>query len=365
MCGWRCAPAFVLVCPRCGEALEPELNLAHAQVRDEQDPGLAYFDFLPLDSPTFLDPGGMWRTPCRPAPELGAAIGAPGLWLKDESVHPTGTTKDRMAAAVIAVFRQFGITEFVAASTGNSSTALARAVQRDGSMRAHFFCGAEFRRFHDFEPDDRVTLTVVEANYAAASAAAKAFAGANGFRWEGGYFNWARREGLKIAYLEAFDALEHQPDVVVQAISSGMGMAAAHKGVREFQQVGRMTRMPRFLMVQQDTCAPMARAWAEGRAELTDADVVEQPTGLATAILLGDARATYPYMATIAKDSGGSIVAVSQRDLVSARQLLADLEKIDVCYSAAATVAAVRAEAQAGRIDPGETVLVNLTGRHG
>lgn len=362
-CGWRCSPAFVLTCPRCAEALEPELNLAEATVRDAEDPGKAYFDFLPIESEGFLDADGMRRTPCRPAPALGAAIGVPSLWVKDESVHPTGTTKDRMAAAVIAVFRQFGITEFVGSSTGNSSTALARAARRDEGMRAHFFCGADFVDFHGFTTDDRITLTAVDGNYAASNKAARQFAIDKGLCWEGGYFNWARREGLKIAYLEAFDAMDREPDVVVQAISSGMGIAAAHKGVREFRQIGRMSRMPRFLMVQQDTCSPMADAWAEGRTELTDADVLDRPTGLATAILLGDGRASYPYMAAIAKESSGDIVAVSQRELVEARALLADLEGLDVCYAAAATIAAVRAQASAGRIDASETVLVNLTGR--
>lgn len=362
-CGRTCPPAFLLACPQCRGPIEPELNLAHAEVRDDRSPGLAYLDFLPIDSERYLDVDGMQRTPCRAAPALGTAIGVPGLWLKDESVHPTGTTKDRMAVAVIAVFRQFGITEFVASSTGNSSTALARAVKRDRSMRAHFFCGTDFAGFQNFQPDDQVTLTVVAGNYAEASVAARGFARDNGLCWEGGYFNWARRDGLKIAYLEAFDAMDREPDVVVQAISSGMGMAAARKGIGEYLRLGRLTRMPRLLMVQQDTCSPMAQAWTEGRAELTDADVIARPTGLATAILLGDGRDTYPYMRAIAKETSGSIVAVSQQELISARRLLIEMENVDVCYSAAAAIAAVRAEAKAGRIAPTETVLVNLTGR--
>jgi threonine synthase len=364
MCGWNHAPDFVLVCPECGGALEANLRLAGAKVREHPDPARAYMDFLPLDSDRWLDDNAMMHTPCRVAPTLGTAIGVPRLWVKDESVHPTGTTKDRMAAVVVAVFRQYGIREFVASSTGNSSTALARVVQQDGSMRAHFFCGADFVPYHNFDVTDRVSLTVVEGSYAAASQAAQAYAREQGLRWEGGYFNWARREGLKIAYLEAIDEMGTTPDVVVQAVSSGQGIAAADKAIREFLLVGRVDRTPRFLMVQQDTCAPMARAWAEGRAELTDADSLEHPAGLATAILLGDGRASYPYMAAIASRSAGSIIAVSQNELITAKQLLADTEGLDVCYSSAATIAGVRIEAAAGRIDPEETVLVNLTGRH-
>ncbi|MDJ0105747.1 pyridoxal-phosphate dependent enzyme [Rhodococcus erythropolis] len=310
-----------------------------------------------------MDAGVSLSTPCRPAPHVGAAIGVPQLWVKDESRQPTGTTKDRLASVVLAMFRQFGIKEWVASSTGNSATALARAVQRDQSMRAHFFCGREFATEHDLVPDEQLSLTIVDGDYASASRAAQRYAAQHGLIWEGGFFNWARREGLKLAYLEAFDAMDVQPDVVVQAVSSGMGIMAAHKGAREYVETGRLEVIPRFIMVQQDTCDPMAKAWRDGRTELTAADVVTNPRGLARAILLGDCRASYGYLHEIAVETDGAIISVTQRELLEARELLLELEQLDVCYSAAATIAAVRAQASAGKITPDQVTLVNLTGR--
>ncbi|GAA1329753.1 threonine synthase [Saccharothrix algeriensis] len=365
-CDWRTGPRFLLRCPSCSGALEPVLDLTGAAPREHHRPELAYLDFLPVDAADLPDAALSVATPCRPAPRLGEAIGVPGLWVKDESRQPTGTTKDRFAAVVLAVFRRFGITEWVASSTGNSSTALARAVSGDATMRAHFFCGADFLGDQRFSPGERVSLTCVDGCYATASAVAVRFAGDRGLTWEGGFFNWARREGLKLTYLEAYDAMRAAgtaPGVVVQAISSGMGVVAAHKGTEEYLALGRLPARPRFLMAQQDTCAPMARAWAEGRAELTDADVVADPRGLARAILLGDGRATYPYLHGIARAGGGAIVAVPQDELVTAKAMLAELEGLDVCHSSAATVAALRAEAAAGRLDPDEVALAVLTGR--
>ncbi|MFJ1618472.1 pyridoxal-phosphate dependent enzyme [Streptomyces sp. NPDC088251] len=362
-CDWRSEPAFRLRCPRCSGAIEAVLNLRNASPYTSDKPEFTYFDFLPVESRDFLDPDVSVRTPCRPAPALGEEIGLPHLWVKDESQQPTGTTKDRLASVVLAVFRQFGIKEWVASSTGNSSTSLARAVQRDGEMRAHLFCGQDFTDDHDIKTDGQVTLNVVAGSYAAASSAAQRFAAEHELTWEGGFFNWARREGLKLSYLEAFDSMPIQPDVIVQAISSGMGIMAAYKGAQEYRSLGRLRSIPRVLMVQQDTCAPMARAWEEGRSELDDGDIVERPSGLARAILLGDGRATYPYMRDIATATGGGIVSVDQRELESARAMLHRLEGLSVCHSSAATIAALRKEAAYARISPDQTVLANLTGR--
>ncbi|MFD3504970.1 pyridoxal-phosphate dependent enzyme [Streptomyces sp. NPDC058678] len=363
LCGAEFAPDVMYRCPGCSGALEPRYELGSVDFCRHPDPEQVYFDLLPLTSREFLGHGVTVRTPCRPAPRLGIAIGVPGLWIKDESLQPTRTTKDRLASVVTAVLRQFGVREFVGSSTGNSSTALARAVRMDPSMRAHFFCGEKFIANHDIPADPRTTLTAVPGSYVAASAEARRFAAERGLHFDAGFFNWARREGLKLAYLEGLDAMDRTPDVVVQAVSSGMGVLAAHKGVREYLGLGRLERMPRFLMAQEGSCAPAARAWREGRAELGAGDRIEDPRGLATAILLGDGSPYYPYLHTIAATTGGSIVCAAREDLVVARHLLHALEGIDVCHAAAAAVAAVRDQARAGWIRPDETVLVNLTGR--
>ncbi|WP_406728664.1 pyridoxal-phosphate dependent enzyme [Streptomyces sp. GD-15H] len=243
-CGHRCEAQFLLRCPVCAGALDARPELAGATVRPADEPELRYLDFLPVASPAFLDPGISVATPCRPAPRLGAAIGVPNLWVKDESRQPTGTVKDRLAAVALAVFRQFGIKEWVASSTGNSATALARAAARDTGMRAHFFCGADFVVDHDLPASGNIELTVLDTGYAETNRAAQDFATQRGLTWEGGFFNWARREGLKLGYLESFDAMPVPPDTVVQAVSSGMGMLAAHKGATEYLTLGRLPAVP-------------------------------------------------------------------------------------------------------------------------
>lgn len=362
-CARTSDPAPVFRCAECGGALEADINLEGARVRNSPVPEVRYLDFLPLLSTEHVADGASVATPCRRAPGLSAALGLNNVWIKDESEQPTGSTKDRLAALVIAVFRSFGITEFVGASTGNTALSLARAVESDGTMRAHFFCSDSTPGVHALEGWTRTELHLVEGSYDDAISAANSYAETNGIFKEGGFFNWARREGLKLAYLEAFDDMDEAPDVVVQAISSGMGMMAARKAADEYNAIGRMDKVPAFLMVQQETCAPMVSGWLRNARVLEEGDIVHEPRGLASAILLGDPRASYPYMQDIAQRSGGSIVAVSQDELRDARRLLGESEGLDVCYSSAATLAAVRREARSGRLLKDQVVLLNLTGR--
>jgi threonine synthase len=361
-CGGPAQWAFLQRCGSCGGALEPGYDLTAASIGEDTDPCARYFDLLPIASRDSLLSGACVRTPCRKAVSLGRHIGLPGLWLKAEYLQPTGSTKDRMAAVVVPVFREFGVSDFVASSTGNSSTALARAVGLSHGIRAHLFCARRFVSRHAHLGHPGVELHVVDGDFVAAEARAKAFAADAGHVWEGGFFNWARREGLKLAYLEAFDQMPVQPDVVVQAISSGMGMVGAQKGIEEYRALGRLTGQPRMLMVQQATCAPMAQGWRDGKRTLGPEDVVVNPSGLAAAILRGDAAATYPYVFDIAARSRGDVVAVSAAELVAARDMLRQHEGIDVCYASAACLAAVLQQLRGGRIQRGENVLVNLTG---
>jgi len=363
-CGWTAAPRLIYRCPSCNGALDAVLDLRGACIRESERPEAAYFDFLPIISTESIPVDGSRATTCRRADRLGTAIGLTNLWVKDESEQPSGSTKDRLATIMLAVLREFGVDEFVSASTGNTAIALARAVARDGDMRAHFYFGSEAFGGYLITGQPGCTLTTIDGSYVDAIAAAHDVSVTSGIMSDGGFFNWARREGLKVAYLEAFDSMPIAPDVVVQAISSGMGIVAANKGAAEYVALGRLAHVPRFLMVQQDSCSPMARCWRLGRQQLTDDDVVARPRGLATAILLGDARASYPYLRDLARSTDGAIVDVTQGELVEARSMLHEIESLDVCYSSAATIAAVRGAVAAGQIGSDDVVLVNLTGRY-
>jgi threonine synthase len=351
-----------LRCSGCDGALDTAPRTGQPQLQ-HADPTFRYASFLPVTDASFLLPDVCRETPCRPARGLAEVTGLTGLWLKDETGQPTGTTKDRMAAVVLSSFREFGVKEFAVCSTGNSSTALARAAAFGCGFRVHLFTGREWLSRHAYYEQEHVTLHVLDADFVNASAAARKFARDTGVHWEGGFFNWARRDGLKIAYLEAFDQMQVTPDVVIQAVSSGMGMVGAWKGVQEYLRAGRISHQPRMVMVQQASCAPMVSGWRKGRAALAADDLIARPQGIAKAILRGDAAATYPYVRRVALESGGTMCAVDADELRVARRLLARCEDVDVCYAGAAPLAAALRLHREGWLRADECVLLNLSGR--
>ncbi len=188
------------------------------------------------------------------------------------------------------------------------------------------------------------------------------FATRRGVVSERGFFNPARRAGLKTAYLEAAEAVEGPVDWHVQAVSSAMGVYGTYRGAKELLAMGRTSSLPRLLCVQQETCCPMVRAFEAGSPVIRPQDVVERPSGIASAIMRGDPRRAYPYVHRIVTESGGTFASVSEREIREARGMVEDLEGISPCFDAAAAVAGLARLARTGVVAPDSTVVVNLTG---
>src|SRR5262245_17989428 len=84
-------------------------------------------------------------TPCVHAKALGASLNMPALYLKNETALPTCSTKARMAVVSLAYLHECGVRAFCASSTGNSSTAYARAIGGYPECRMFLFTAEAFR----------------------------------------------------------------------------------------------------------------------------------------------------------------------------------------------------------------------------
>ncbi|MBK6316740.1 MAG: pyridoxal-phosphate dependent enzyme [Blastocatellia bacterium] len=363
-CGATFPHAFTTFCDRCGAMIDVEYDLDRVVLHDSEDALVRYFDLLPLESDGHLVSYGGGPTPCRHAERLGGELGLPWLFIKDETVLPTGSTKDRMAAVVLSFLRECGIAEFCTSSTGNSSTALANLIGQCSGTRMYLFSGDEFQHRVNFGESEQVVHFVMRgATFVEAFEYAAEFARQRGIVSERGFFNPARREGLKLAFLEAVEQVPRPIDWYVQAVSSAMGVYGTYKGARELVALRRIARPPRLLCVQQETCSPMARAFEDGSEAILPHHIVPRPHGIASAILRGNPSRVYPIVRRIVIESEGGFATVSETEIREARRMAEELEGLSLCFSSAAALAGMAKLARRGGIAANQTVLVNLTGR--
>src|SRR5256886_15862678 len=124
-----------------------------------------------------------------------------------------------------------------------------------------------------------------DASFVDAATYAGSYARQHGLVSESGFFNPGRREGLKLAFLEAAEQVPRPIDWYVQAVSSAMGVYGVYKGAKELHALELGERPPRLLCVQQETCAPMVAAWEDGSDRIRPEHIVERPAGIAKPIL--------------------------------------------------------------------------------
>jgi threonine synthase len=363
LCRERLPGRFATLC-RCGGMLDTAYDLRKVQLHDSPNPFVRFADLLPVRDPT-LFPVDASYTPCVHAARLGERIGLRNLYLKDETPLPTGTTKYRSAVIVLSMLIESDIRSFATSSTGNAGTAYAYVMQMKqfSAMEMHLFVGEAFRNHCHYGDAPNVRVFALRGGiFEEAGAVSSAYAKQIGFYPDAGYFNPGKREGAKLAYFEATDQIHGPIDWYVQATSSGLGVDGTYKGALELLEISHITRAPRLLCVQEDTCAPQVRAWEEGCTVIEPRHVVHRPRGIAWAIHRGDATRAYTYLRAKVEQSKGAYCAVSESEIRSARAAVKEYEGLDICFNAAAAVAGTIREARRGTIDPNETVLVNLTG---
>jgi threonine synthase len=360
-CGQVAPRGFHPFCDHCGGMIDVEYPIDGVILPTSDDPYERFAPLLPVADPRHLPVSSY--TPLVHAERLGRALGLGRLYLKDETLLPTGTTKDRMAAVALAYLYERGVRAFCASSTGNSSTGFGRAIRAFPDMQLYLFTAEQFVPRVQHSGHGQVThFGLRGASFVEAAAAAADYAKQHGLASESGFFNPGRREGLKLALLEALEQAPEPVDWYVQAVSSAMGVYGAFKGAKELLALGRIKCLPRLLCVQQASCAPMANAWAEGSEIIRPEHRVAMPQGIAEAILRGDPTRAYPYIRQIVTESGGDILAVDEIEIRDARRLVEDLEGISPCFSAAAAVAGARELARRDEAAGRSLVVVNLTG---
>ncbi len=364
-CGATFAAEAIFICERCFGPLEVVYDydaLSRQPLRKIIEAGphsmWRYHPLLPVDRIPEIDlaPGD---SPFIPAVRLGEVLGLRRLFIKNDSVNPTWSFKDRVVGVAVAAARRFDFSVVACASTGNLANAVAAHAARAG-LRACVFIPKDLEvekvlLSNVYHP----TIVEVDGTYDEVNRLCAEIADEH--RWA--FVNVNVRpyysEGGKTLGFEVAEQLGWRaPDHVVVPIASGSLLVKIHKALIELQRTGLIEEVhTRIHGAQAEGCAPVAAAFAAGTEEIHPV----RPNTIAKSLAIGN-PADGRYAVRVARTTGGSISAVNDDEVREGIRLLAETEGIFTETAGGVTIGVLRALAAAGRFHPDEVVVAFITG---
>jgi threonine synthase len=319
-----------------------------------------YRELLPVPDGPVRYPVPVGGTPLLPAPALRQRLGAPRLWIKDETRNPTASNKDRATALVIEDGLRRGVGTITTASTGNAAVATAFGAAAAG-IRAVIFVSTTC------QPEKLALMTQagawvfqVREGYAAAVDLSRAAARAFGWLDRNTGANPVTIEAKKTVAFEVWEQLGRRlPDLMIAPVGDGPTLVALAKGFAELVSCGLAARQPRLIGVQAERCQPLVRAWLGAPAEPSELDpAATVADGIAVVRpAIGDA------VLDAVRRGGGGMVAVSDDQLLNAVAMLARWAGVGAEPAGAAALAGLEPAVDHGLMTRSETVVLLVTGR--
>lgn len=339
------------------EAIKAVLN--RKKITDGPPTIWRYAELLPCSPDVPRVDLGCGFTPLVKADNLGKALGLKNLYLKNDTLNPTYSFKDRVVSVALTRAKEFGFEIAACASTGNLANSVAAHAAKAG-MESYVFIPS------DLEQGKVLTtavygpnLVAVEGNYDDVNRLCAEIAGE--YKWA--FVNVNVRpfyaEGSKTIAFETAEQLNWQaPDHVVVPIASGSLLTKVKKGFDEMIKIGLIDeKATRISGAQASGCAPVADAFDAG------IDVIKpvKPKTIAKSLAIGNPADGY-YALNAVNGTGGAIATAEDPEIIDAIKLLAENEGIFTETAGGVTVAGLKKLAESGRIKPDEVTVAYITG---
>ncbi|NIB99018.1 threonine synthase [Halobacterium sp. R2-5] len=352
-------------CPDCGGILDPTYDYDSLDVTRETfesrpfDSMWRYEELLPFarDSAVSMGEGATALVEC---PTLADEMGVGAVYLKDEGRNPTGTFKDRGQTVAMTAAAQHGASDVALASAGNAGQSAAAYAGRAG-IDSHVFlpsrAGFTNKAMVNVHGGD---MTVVEGRIGDAGAAYDdAMDEHDDWYSVKTFVTPYRHEGKKTMYYETVEQLDWEvPDHVVYPTGGGVGLVGMHKAAEELRDLGLTDETPAMYAAQAEGCAPIVRAFQEGR------DVHEPwdtPDTICGGIEIPDPGAS-PWILDALRESDGGAVATSDEEILDAATTVAAHEGLEMGATCAAAASGASALADDGAFGEDDTVVLLNTG---
>ena len=340
------------------ECAKTELN--KADIAGRKKDLWRYRELLPVLKEENIVSLGEGFTPLLPLRRSGGQLGIAEFFVKDEGLLPTGTFKARGAAIGVSKAKELGAGTLIMPTNGNAGAAWALYGARTGLSvkiimpedapritRSECLCGGAELYL--------VKGLISDCGKIVARAAAK-----HGWYDASTLKEPYRIEGKKTMGLEIAEQLGWKaPDVIMYPTGGGVGIIGIYKAFRELRELGWITgKMPRFVAVQAQNCAPIVKAFGEKKNvsefwpdSSTVAFGINVPKALGDFLVL---EALY--------ETDGTAVAVSDDEIVSGQSELCAREGLFACPEGAAVYAAAKKLRKGGWIREDDSVVLINTG---
>lgn len=364
-CGQMYPAAAMHVCEMCFGPLEVsyDYDVVRSQISRESIARgpltiWRYKALLPAETDDVVDTA-TGLTPLVRAENLGRALGLRNLWIKNDTVNPTFSFKDRPVSIASTKARELGFEVLACASTGNLAGSVAAHAAKAG-MKAMIFIPA------DLEPSKIVgasiyepTLVAVDGNYDDVNRLCSELA--DRYKWAFANINVRPyySEGSKTLAYEVAEQLGWAiPDRVIVPIASGSMFTKIWKGYNELIRIGLVGGVgPKMVGAQALGCSPVVTAF--------DADTLNvipvKPDTIAKSLAIGNPADGY-YSLKVIKESGGCALSVDDDEIIEGIKLLARTEGIFAETAGGVSVGVTKKLADRGGIDPDELTVIYVTG---
>jgi threonine synthase len=381
-----------LECPNCGCSFDA--NCLQTICQDCQSPLLARYDlaaigkrvqprdirarpkgiwrwaeFLPVVDPAYRLTLGEGDTPLLVAPRLATKLGINHLYIKDESLNPTGTFKARGLAVAVARAIELGVDSFVIPSTGNAGGALAAYAAR-AKKKALVFMPNDTPAYNSLEVRKvGAELHLVDGVLSEAAQAARAEVAAHTSQPASNGHSWLdvstfrepyRLEGKKTMGFEIAESFDWElPEVIIYPTGGGTGLVGIWKAFDELLSLGWINvKRPRMVCVQANGCAPVVRAFQNGDRRV---ETWHNPQTIAVGLRVPSVFADRLIL-NVLSESHGAAITVNDDEIIQAQNTLAKTEGIFAAPEGAATLAALGHLIKEGWIQKDERIVLLNTG---
>ncbi len=356
--------AFKYICDECFGPLDVKYDfpsISKNTFANREHTYWRYLELLPIQDKSNIISISAGMTPLIKAEKLGETLGLKNLYIKNDSVNPTFSFKDRPAGIAVSKAKEFGLSAVGCASTGNLASATAAHAAK-GGFPCYVFAPSDIEHAKIAQALAYGSKFIaVDGTYDDANRIAAQIGDSKGI----GIVNINLRsyyvEGSKTLAYEVAEQLDWQvPDQLIVPVGSGAMLNAICKGFEELQTVSLLKDVSgmRIHAAQPVGCAPIVDAFKKGSSEVTP---VENPDTIAKSLAIGD-PGDGRYVLKRLKQYHGYAEESNNKEILDAILLLARTEGIFTEPAGGVSVAMLKKMVEDGKIDKSDTTICYVTG---